>query len=281
VTNLPNKSEGGANLPARRLSNRDFEMVIKRAAELQARESEEGLAGEGITEAEAMRIGRELGLSTQNLHRALAETTSAAPPETGVFVSLFGPGSVQAGRAVRGEPQEIARTLERYLVEREFLAVLRRFPDRVVFTRASGMAAAMGRATSQIFSRSPLLKIDNLEMAIQPFEEGYSYVSLATSLKSNRTATAASSIVGGGTGAAVTGAVLGIAIAPPAALLALPVLAISIFGGRAYYDKLVDNVHVQLESLLDRLEHNELPPPARGWSGPPPRLGRGKELPNG
>jgi len=267
VSNLPEKVSGRPEPSERKLSNRDFELVIKRAAELQAREAEE-FAGDGITEADAFRIGRELGLSTQHLQRALAETSSMAPVESGVFGRLFGAAAVRAGRAVRGEPAEVAKLLERYLLEREFLAVLRRFGDRVIFTRATGMVAVMGRATSQVFSRSPLLRVSNLEMSVQPFEEGLSYVSLVTSLKGQRTTAAASSIVGGGTGAAVTGAVLGIAIAPPAALLALPVLGLSYLGGRIFYGKLMDDVQIQLESLLDRLEHGELPPPARGWAAP-------------
>lgn len=267
MTNPPEGPEGGSNLPVPRLSNRDFELVIRRAAELQARESEDRFGGDGISESEVIRIGRELGLSTPNLQRAIAEMTGAAPEE-GVLTSVFGPTTVRASRAIRGDAAEVAKRLERHLEEREFLAVLRRFNDRVVFTRASGMMATMGRAASQMFSRSPLLKVTNLEMSVRPFDEENAFVSLSTSLRSNRTTAATSSIVGGGAGSAVTGAVLGIAIAPPAALLALPVLGFSIFLGRTFYDGLVGEVRVQLEALLDRLEHGDLPPPVGGWGSP-------------
>jgi hypothetical protein len=260
LSNLPDRPASRGEIAERKLSNRDFEMVIRRAAELQAREAEEFL-GEGISEAEVLRIGRELGLSSQHIHRALAETAGVQPQETGVADKLFGPEYARAGRAVRGEPETVAKALEWYLVEREYLAVQRRFGDRVTFTRASGMFAVMGRATSQMFSRSPLLKVANLDMAVQPFDEGFSYVTIGTSLRGQRTATAASSFIGGGAGAAVTGVVLGIAIAPPAALIALPVLGVSYLGGKSYYQKVVSDIQVQLESLLDRLEHGELPPP--------------------
>ncbi len=266
MTNPSEGPEGGSNLPVPRLSNRDFELVIRRAAELQARESEERFGGDGISEAEVIRIGHELGLSTPNLQRAIAEMTGAAPEE-GVLTSVFGPTTVRASRAIRGDATEVAKALERYLEEREFLAVLRRFNDRVVFTRASGMIATMGRAASQMFSRSPLLNVTNLEMAVRPFDDENAFVSLSTSLKSNRTAATASSIVGGSAGSAVTGAVLGIAIAPPAALLALPVLGLSVFWGRSYYNGLMGEVRVQLEALLDRLEYGDLPPPVGGWGG--------------
>lgn len=264
MSNLPERPSSGSNLPERLLSNRDFELVIRRAAELQAREADEP-GGTAITEAEAVRIGRELGLSSHHIHRALAEVGGEGEAESGLFLRLFGPVNVRASRVVAGDAPGVSKLLERYLCEREYLAVLRRFTDRVLFTRATGMAASMGRATSQIFSRSPLLKVSNLEMSVRDLEEGGAYVSLGTSLSTQRTTAAASSFVGGGTGAAVTGAILGIAVAPPAALIALPVLGAAVWGGHAYYEGLVRSVEVQLESLLDRLEHGELPPPARGW----------------
>ena len=267
MANLPERRPERGELVERKLSNRDFELVIRRAAELQAREAEEfGL--DGITEAEVLRIGRELGLSVQHLHRALAETGGAGTDEEGVGYRLFGPGVVRASRAVRGEPASVGRLLERYLIEREYLAVVRRYSDRVTFTRATGMMAAMGRATSQMFSRSPMLKVNNLEMTVQPFDGDTSYISLATSVRVQRTTTAASSLVGGTAAAGVGGAFLAIAIAPPAALLALPVIGGSYWLGKTIYDHVVSDIQEQLESLLDRLEHGELPPPMRGWSGP-------------
>ena len=262
---LVDNREPTENLPARRMSNRDFEMVIRRAAELQARDSE-GSDSDGIEEAEVLRIGRELGLSTQHLHRALVEVKGSEADETGVFAKLFGPAHVRVGRTLRGDPKEIASVLEGYLVAREYMAVLRRMPDRVVFTRATGASAAVGRAMSKAFNRTPLLPVVNLEMASQRLEEGFSYVSLATSLSGQRTATATTSIVGGGSGTAIGAAVLGIAIAPPAALLALPFLAATMFGGHAYYSGVVRKVQIQLESLLDRLEHGELVRASGPWS---------------
>ena len=243
-------------------------MVIRRAAELQARDAER-FGAEGISESEALRIGRELGLSTEHLHRALAEVSDTTPPEGGLLLRLLGPRVVHASRIMPGDAAAISAKLERYLVEREYLTVLRRFPERIVLTRASGMAAAMGRATSQIFSRSPLLRVENLELSARPLGEGQAHVYLATSLAGQRTAAAATSIVGGTTGAGLVGAVLGIAVAPPAALVALPILGLSMLGGRAYFKGLGDQVQIQLESLLDRLAHDELPTAARGWAQPP------------
>lgn len=267
MTNLPEPGGQQPGGPGRRLSNRDFELVIRRAAELQAKESED-LSGDGIDEAEALRIGRELGLSTQHLHRALVEVSGDAQAESGLMVKLFGPGRVTVGRTVRGTASEVALILERHLVEREYLAVLRRLPDRVLYTRATGVGATVGRAMSQAFNRSPLLPVSNLDVSVHALEEGFAYVTLTSMLRKERIATSASSMVGGGTGTVVAGASLAIAIAPPAALLALPILGASVFAGHAYYSNLVEKVQVQLEFLLDRLEHGELVRPVRPKSLP-------------
>lgn len=254
----------GLPVPEPPLSNRDFELVIRRAAELQARESESA-GQEGMSRLEVVRIGRELGLSTKHLHQALAEVASGEQSESGLLARLFGPLQVRAGRSVAGEMEQVAQTLERYLVEREFLTVVRRFPGRVLLTRASGIGAAVGRATSQLFGRSPLLKVTKLEFSVQPLEEGFAYVALATALTEQRTAAAAGSFLGGGSGAAFIGAALGIAIAPPAALIALPVLGGAVYGGHLYYENVTRKIEQQFESLLDRLQHGELPPALPRW----------------
>lgn len=266
MTNLPEHSDDGSKYPARRLSSRDFEMVIRRAAELQARQSEEAFGDNGVTEAEVIRIGRELGLSPENLQRAIAET-SGESPEEGLLHGLFGASGARASRLIRGDPEKLVRSLERYLVEREYLVVQRRFTDRIVLTRATGMIASMGRATSQMFSRAPLLRVDNLEVAFRPVDDDSGWISISTSLRGDRTTAATTSFVAGGGGTVVVGAVLGIAIAPPATVLALPILAASVFGARVYYERRLREVSTQLESLLDRLEHNELQVPQRGWPG--------------
>lgn len=253
--------EGGE----RRLSSHDFELVIRRAAELQARASDEEAGGEGVTESEALRIGRELGLSGRHLERALAEVHTRTPPETGLLARLYGAATVACSRTVPGDAPAIRELLERYLVEREFMRVLRRFPERTVYTRGEGVAAAVGRATRKAFDRHPMLSLPSLELSVRQLEPGFCHVTLVTSLAGSRVGTAAgATAVGGGAGTAVAVA-LGIAIAPPLALLGLPVLGGALLGSRAIYASIFERTQLQLESLLDRLEHGEIvaPPPRR------------------
>jgi hypothetical protein len=268
LSNLPQPPKDPTGLPDRTLSSHDFELVIKRAAELQAKEAEDA-TGDAMTGAEVMRIGRELGLSTRHLHQALAEVGGAAAAEPGFFARVWGPTHVHIGRAVRGTAAEVSQMLERHFVEREFLVVLRRLPDRLLFTRATGVLAVVGRATSKVGGSRPL-DLTNLEMSVVDLEEGYSYVNLATAMKSHRAGTAIGSFLIGGWGAGAAAAFLGIAIAPPAALLALPVLGGVMYGGHVVYESLLKKAQLELESFLDRLEHGELPTssPRRGPMGP-------------
>ncbi len=280
MTNLPEKPRipTGDGLPAR-LTNRDFELVIRRAAELQARDVEDP-SGDGVDTAEVLRIGKELGLSDQHLHRALAEVQGSEDEESGVMARAYGPSSVRIGRVIRGDPQALSSVLENYLVNREYLTVLRRLPGRILFTRSTGATAAVGRAMSKAFNRRPPLDFSNLEFSIQPIEEEYSYVNLATTLGAQRTGAAVASLGGGLSGGGLIAAFLGIAVAPVAAVGGVPILLAAVYGGKLYYSNAVDQAQVQLESLLDRLEHGDLTPKpsSSGFMGfgLPPGSGRGR-----
>lgn len=273
MTNLPDKPEDSnpGGLPVR-LSNRDFELVIRRAAELQARDSE-GPGGDGVDEQEVLRIGRELGLSSQHLHRALAEVHGSEISESGVMTRAFGPDSIRVGRAIRGDATQFAPVLENHLVNREYLSVLRRHPDRIVFTRSAGATATVGRAMSKAFNRMPPLDVSNLETTVRQIDEDYTYVSLATTLGAQRTGTAITSIGGGLCGGGTAAAFLGIAVAPVAALGGVPILLAAYYGGRHYYSNALDQARVKMESLLDRLEHGDL---TRSKTQPPGFMGLGK-----
>lgn len=260
MTNLPDKprvpADGG--LPAR-LTNRDFELVIRRAAELQARDAEDP-SGDGVDTAEVLRIGKELGLSDQHMHRALAEVQGSESGEAGMMTSVYGPSSIRIGRVMRGNAQALSSVLENHLVTREYLTVLRRMPDRTLFTPSAGATAAVGRAMSRAFNRRPPLDFSNLELTARKIEDDYAYVSLGTTLGPQRTGTAVASIAGGVSGGGLLAAFLGIAVAPVAAVGGVPILLAALYGGKLYYSNALEQAHVQLESLLDRLEHGDLTP---------------------
>lgn len=255
VSKLPDRRE--PKTPDRRLTSEEFELVVRRAAELQSRSpDEQGL--EGVSEEEALRIGRELGLSGAHLVRAMAEVRSGPGSESGLAARLMGESRLSAARTVPGEAGALGGVLEAYLTEHEFLVVQRRLSDRTVYVRASGVLAAVARTTTGMFRKSPLLEVENLAVSALQLEPGLAYVAVATDLSGERAGhLAGAGAVGGGVGG-VVGVTLGLAVAPAAALVAVPIAAAGLAGMRYGYRGTVRKVEVQLEALLDRLEHGEL-----------------------
>jgi hypothetical protein len=259
VNNLPDRpASGGEILPARPLSNQQFEMVIRRAAELQARGAEEP-GSEAMSEEEVIRIGRELGLSAPNLHRALAEVRGQQEMEDGTLVRMMGPARLSASRSVAGDPVRMRSLIEAYLLDREYMTVERRHPDRTTYVRASGIFATLGRATTGAFGSTKLLDLERLDVSVAPLEEGVSYVTLSTDLSGTRNGYLAGAAVSSGSMGAVSGLTLAIAVAPPVALVALPVMGAVYWGIRQAYEVERRKRQTQLEALLDRVEYGELP----------------------
>jgi len=265
VSQLPDIPRGGG-LPERRLSPEQFEAVIRRAAELQAKSADD-TSPEGITQSELIRIGKEIGISPQYVQRALAESggPAATAPTTGE--KLFGPALVATGRSVVGDAEAVRAHLEQYLVERERLAAVRRFPGRTIYHPARGFDlnamitvaqdALGGGKQPRVGAGFKLKNARMLEVAVQPLEEGFSYVDFRLDLANYRNGFATAGVVGGTVGALGVGATLAIAVDPAAALLGLPLMGGSLWGFRAVQNHIVDHARTHLESLLDCLERGE------------------------
>jgi hypothetical protein len=254
--------------PARRLSTEQMEAVVRRAVELQARESD--ATDSGITSDELLRIGGELGIEASHMRRALAEVAGDAAPQAGVGSRLLGAARTSASRAVPGDADAVRQHIERYLLESQYLAVLRRLPDRTVYEKAGGFQVDVARAMDaargalsgggnepRIGAGFDLRTASSVEVAVAPLEPGFSWVTLITDLGNQRTAYWASINVGGGLGAFAMASVAAVAIAPPAALVALPIMGASAWAARASYGSVLKRARMHLEALLDHLERGE------------------------
>lgn len=262
--------------PSRGLSTQEMEAVIRRASELQARTSD--ASHDGVTEAELLRIGREIGLAPEHVQRALAEVR-AGGGAVGRTESALGEGRVSAGRTVRGSADGVAADLDRYMRERECLAVLRRYPERTVYEKERGLRAGiamaseigrtLGDAGPRVGAGFQLRKVRQVEVAVAALDEEVSHVTLSADLTNLRTGYLAGAAVGGGGSAAVVAAVAAIAIAPPAALVALPVLGGIAWGTWAGYRAVAERARLHLEALLDAMERGEplMPATRRGPFG--------------
>ncbi|CAA9328340.1 MAG: hypothetical protein AVDCRST_MAG68-2275 [uncultured Gemmatimonadetes bacterium] len=259
MPNLPDKPSD-ANSPARRVSSAELEAVIRRATELQFAR---GDVEEGLSEAEVMRIGKELGLEPAHVRRAMSEVRGRVREEKGMMVSVMGPDTVRAGRTIRRPAAALGMTLEEYLVSCEFMVVARRFPDRTRYLRGNGMGAALGRAAAKMGQRSPMLDLRQVDVHVSPVDEDTAYVELSVPLGSVRTGLTVGGVVGGGGAGAAAGISTAIMFADPFALIGFPILGAAVLGARLIYRGVAGGVQERLEAFLDRVEHGELPNPAK------------------
>ena len=260
-----NKSEGGSHLPAHRLSSQELEAVIRRAVELQ---SAVGGTDEGISEAEVVRIGHELGLEPTHVRRAINDVRSQPEEEQGLVAGMMGPGRIRAGRTILGSADEIRRLVEDYLVRCEYMMVQRRFPDRTRYLRDSSIAAGFGRMARQFGVREPRLDIKELDVAVLPVDDETAFVELSVNLAGDRTGYVAGGAVAG-TLTSVPPAVFALFTAAPdlLALAGIPIFGAWMLGMRAGYRYTTRQTQEKLESFLDRLQHGELRLPASSEGG--------------
>jgi hypothetical protein len=259
--NLPAKPDPapGPPVPARRVSSDQLEAVIRRATELQFARGEES---DGLSEAEVMRIGKELGLEPSNVRRALSEVRGGVRTESGVMVRLMGPDTVRAARTIRRPAAQLGMTLEEYLTKCEYMVVHRRFPDRTRYVRSNGMGASLGRAAAKMGSRVPMLDLKEVDVHVSPADEDSAFVELSVPLSGTRTGLAVGGVVGGGGAGAAAATALAVMGPDPTALLGFPIFGAAMLLMRGIYRGVSGGVQERLEAFLDRVEHDELPRPA-------------------
>src|SRR6185295_2340227 len=132
--------------PSRALDRSSLERVLARAAELQ---SGIGETGEEFTEEQLLELGREVGLSAQNLRQALAEerTRSIVPDdERGFAASLFGPSRVRAARTVPGRATDVLASIDTWMQRQELLIIKRHHADRIVWEPRRDFLVGVKRA---------------------------------------------------------------------------------------------------------------------------------------
>src|SRR5690554_4249574 len=112
---------------ARAITRRDFETVIRRAAELSALDREDD--HDQLSEEEVVRIGAELGLPAKYVRQALFELPEIQT-EDDAGSDYFGAPVLTATRVVPGSAPDVLRRIEDYLTTREYLQVVRRRADR-------------------------------------------------------------------------------------------------------------------------------------------------------
>ena len=114
--------EGGG----RALSRREFDAVIRRAAQLAA--SDPDTSEGALTEAELFRIADEVGLSEEHVRHALTDVRSGVEGG-GVLDRIFGPSWVRASRVVPEQAGAVSARIDDFLVASQLLQSVRRDRD--------------------------------------------------------------------------------------------------------------------------------------------------------
>lgn len=252
------------------LSRRDFDEVIRRAAELTAQDSD---AGSELGEEELLRIAREVGLPEGNVRRALSEVRAGA--SSGSLVDRFyGPTHIICARVVPGEVEAVADKLDTFLVGGRLLHRVRRTPHYLQYRPAVDWISNIARAASATSSRYYVASAKSVEVRLDEAEEGRTLVEFVVD-PGIRGDWVAGGTIGGGVSGVVVGGGSGVALATAvpevAAIGAGLMLAGGIFAGvnqlcARGHRKRWREILAEVEGILDRLEADDkLEPPPASW----------------
>jgi len=258
-------------VPGRSLSRREFDAVIRRAAEL-ATSDPDGSEG-ALTEAELFRIAGEVGLSEGHIRIALAEVRSGETGQ-GIVDRVFGASSIRVSRVVRGTPQALADEIDEFLVASRLLQPVRRGVGILQYRPAVDWASQLARAASFSSHKHYIASAKSVEVRFESVDAERTLIEFVID-PGTRGDDIAGAIFGGGIGGGVAGTFAGIglaAVAPIAAAVAAGVVVgggvctgIGYAVGRNHKRKLVE-VRSEVEGVLDALELGDsLEPPPPSW----------------
>jgi len=246
-------------MPGELIRREALERIIQRAAELQAGERD---IGEGLTEAEVLALGQDVGIPTRYLRQALLEeqTRSVVTGGTGLFAWLTGPSLLTAERVVPGDRGAVERALTVWMEREESLQVKRRYPDRTSWEPRVGAFASIQRALGAGGKTFALARATEVGGQVTQLETGFSHVRLVADVRGERARRlwgAALLVLWGAVLAGVLPA-LG-ALAPWAAVPTAVAWAAALAVARRHRRE-NERIQVGLEQVLDRVEHGEIKP---------------------
>jgi hypothetical protein len=234
-----------------------LDRIIQRAAELQTGERD---IGDGLTEAEVVKLGDEVGIPARYLQQALLEerTRTSVTEARGALPWLFGPIQLWAERVVPGGRADVEQSLTRWMEDEELLQIKRRFADRMSWEPRAGAFASIQRAIGGGGRVYALARAEEIHGQVTQLEPGFCHVRLGAVVANLRRRRMAGGSAISGTGVMMTGAMMVIGAFGVVALAPLAVLVpVGIAFARAH-ERENGKVQVALEQVLDRLERSEM-----------------------
>ncbi len=255
----------------RSLTRREFDAVIRRAAEL-ASSDPETVEG-SLSEAELFRIAGEVGLGEQHVRRALAEVRSGVEGG-GVLDRVFGPSFVRASRVVPGKRDALSTSIDEFMVGSRLLQRVRHGPGTLQYRPAVDWASQLARAASLSSRKYYIAAARSVEVTLEAVESDRTFVEFLVDpgTRGNNVAGAVIGGIGGG-GAVGVAAAIGLATFAPVVLAAGAGLVVGggVSTGIAYatgvsHKRKVTEVRTEIEGVLDTLEAGlSLEPPPPSW----------------
>jgi hypothetical protein len=196
-------------------------------------------------------------------------TRLVLPEEPGVVAQYFGSARAAASRTVRGKPEEVLSTLDRWMQNEECLQVKRRFPDRITWEARRDLVGNIKRGFNLGGRGYALTRAAEVGATVVAVDAERTLVHLDADLEPPRRGTVAWSIVTATFGAAggATLASVGIVLGFPLVIAAVGggLVAISGMAGAAgiakAHRKLIARAQLALDQVLDQIEHGMSPKP--------------------
>ena len=255
-----------ANEPTKRLRPAEVEMILRRAAELNARRWSRDSHGMPSVSMEVLvQVAAAAGIPEQDVRRAVWDLASekTAEPHTLAW-KFYGPARLRAIREVERPPERTREHLEALLRLEQGLKLRRKTEASSLWD--SGDLLGVVRRTLDFSGHRALLKTQSVELRVEELDEDRCGANLTADVSNQRGEYLS---LGGILG--VTLAVLFVLAGvqnPLFFLGVLPALAAPALGFKFAYHRACADIRRSLEYLLDAAEegppHEDEEPPDRG-----------------
>jgi hypothetical protein len=269
-----------ANDSSNRLGPAEVEMILRRAAELNARRrSRDSDEVPSISPEILVQVAAAAGIPEQDVRRAMWDLASEKTAEPHTFAwKVYGPARLRVIREMERSPEKTREYLESLLRLEQGLKLRRKTEASSLWD--SGDLLGVVRRTLDFSGYRALLKTHSVELRVEELDEDRCDANLTADLSNQR----AEYLSLGG----ILGATLGVLFVlagfqNPLFLLGVPpALAAPGLGFRFAYHKTCAEIRHALEDLLDAAEegppHEEEEPPERG-DHPPGQIRGLKPIP--
>jgi len=138
-------------VPSDKLTRREIDFVLKRAAELDTQNPArpEGTSEETLSVGELVRLGEEAGLRDVSVQQALTELRRGAavvePEEGGALTRTLGASRVVVSRVVGAPIDVVRRAVDRFLRD-QLMTIRRHHGERIEWERAQGIWPGLVRS---------------------------------------------------------------------------------------------------------------------------------------